>query len=227
MAINREQITEHDLPEAPAPRPPTGPRPVLGADGGYKAGLCGDACTYDPAEAKKLIKEGGGLPGGQIDDLVQRRHRLAQGVGRRRLQQHQQRAGQRQGVRRQPGRHLRRLPQPDRPASKMTGPFRAGWQMDYPLIQNFLQPLYYTDASSNDGQCSNADVRQAGQPGQRRVRHGRRRCRLPAGRGGRHATRWPPSRSGTRTAAPATRTGSRNVALNPFSVPVYNEIKVK
>ena len=34
---------------------------------------------------------------------------------------------------------------------KMTGLFRAGWQMDYPLIQNFLQPLYYTDASSNDG----------------------------------------------------------------------------
>ena len=25
--------------------------------------------------------------------------------------------------------------------SKMSGPFRAGWQMDYPLIQNFLQPL--------------------------------------------------------------------------------------
>lgn len=27
--------------------------------------------------------------------------------------------------------------------------------MDYPLIQNFLQPLYYTDASSNDGKWSN------------------------------------------------------------------------
>jgi ABC-type transport system substrate-binding protein len=37
---------------------------------------------------------------------------------------------------------------------KLTGPFRAGWQMDYPLIQNFLQPLYYTGASSNDGKWS-------------------------------------------------------------------------
>ena len=39
----------------------------------------------------------------------------------------------------------------------MTGPFRAGWQMDYPLIQNFLQPLYYTNASSNDGKWSNPE----------------------------------------------------------------------
>jgi len=38
----------------------------------------------------------------------------------------------------------------DLSADKMTSMFRAGWQMDYPLIQNFLQPLYYTDASSND-----------------------------------------------------------------------------
>lgn len=29
--------------------------------------------------------------------------------------------------------------------------------MDYPLIQNFLQPLYYTNASSNDGKWTNAD----------------------------------------------------------------------
>src|SRR5205085_12031071 len=42
-------------------------------------------------------------------------------------------------------------------AKQMTGPFRAGWQMDYPLIQNFLQPLYYTNASSNDGKWSNKD----------------------------------------------------------------------
>lgn len=29
--------------------------------------------------------------------------------------------------------------------------------MDYPLIQNFLQPLYYTDAPSNDGKWSNEE----------------------------------------------------------------------
>src|SRR5690606_20768179 len=35
-------------------------------------------------------------------------------------------------------------------SDEMTGMFRTGWQMDYPLIQNFLQPIFYTDASSND-----------------------------------------------------------------------------
>ena len=56
----------HDLPEAPAPPPPTGPPRCSATTGGYKDGLCGDACDYNPTEAKKLIQEGGGLPGGQI-----------------------------------------------------------------------------------------------------------------------------------------------------------------
>src|SRR5581483_196347 len=40
---------------------------------------------------------------------------------------------------------------------KVTGMFRSGWQMDYPLVQDFLQPLYYTDASSNYGKFSGSD----------------------------------------------------------------------
>ena len=31
----------------------------------------------------------------------------------------------------------------------MTGPFRMGWSMDYPSPQNFLEPLYTTDAGAN------------------------------------------------------------------------------
>lgn len=38
---------------------------------------------------------------------------------------------------------------------KMTGLFRAGWQLDYPSIENFLAPLYLTGAMSNDGDYSN------------------------------------------------------------------------
>ena len=37
------------------------------------------------------------------------------------------------------------------PSKQMKGLFRTGWQMDYPYIENFLQPLYQTGASSNDG----------------------------------------------------------------------------
>ncbi|MDQ1128168.1 ABC transporter substrate-binding protein [Microbacterium sp. SORGH_AS_0888] len=36
--------------------------------------------------------------------------------------------------------------------------FRTGWQADYPGMYNFLQPLYATGASSNDGGYSNPDV---------------------------------------------------------------------
>jgi oligopeptide transport system substrate-binding protein len=40
-------------------------------------------------------------------------------------------------------------------AHKMTSMFRTGWQMDYPSMQDFLEPLYATGASSNDGKYSN------------------------------------------------------------------------
>jgi oligopeptide transport system substrate-binding protein len=37
----------------------------------------------------------------------------------------------------------------------MTGPFRMGWSMDYPSPQNFLEPLYATDAGANFESYSN------------------------------------------------------------------------
>jgi ABC-type transport system substrate-binding protein len=38
----------------------------------------------------------------------------------------------------------------------MTGPFRMGWSMDYPSPQNFLEPLYATDAGANFASYSSA-----------------------------------------------------------------------
>jgi len=40
-------------------------------------------------------------------------------------------------------------------ARTITGAFRSGWQADYPGLYDFIQPLYYTKASSNDGDYSN------------------------------------------------------------------------
>src|SRR5436190_17755997 len=65
MAINREQITKVIFQKTRTPATDWN-SPVLGAKGGYKAGLCGDACEFDPAKAKQLIQEGGGLPGGRM-----------------------------------------------------------------------------------------------------------------------------------------------------------------
>lgn len=41
---------------------------------------------------------------------------------------------------------------------KMDGLFRTGWLMDYPHIENFLNPLYKTNASANDAFYSNKEL---------------------------------------------------------------------
>ncbi|MCZ9344396.1 ABC transporter substrate-binding protein, partial [Streptomyces sp. TRM76130] len=64
-AIDREQITKTIFHGTRTPATDW-TSPVLGADGGYEEGLCGEACQYRPDEARKLIEEGGGLPGGQV-----------------------------------------------------------------------------------------------------------------------------------------------------------------
>ncbi|MDX2679948.1 peptide ABC transporter substrate-binding protein [Streptomyces sp. NY05-11A] len=222
-AIDRKQITETIFQKTRTPATDW-TSPVLGKDGGFKEGLCGDACDYDPAAAKKLIQEGGGLPGGQVKitynadtgshrqwvDAVCNSINNALGNDKACVGNP---VGTFADFRNQIGDH------------KMSGPFRAGWQMDYPLIQNFLQPLYYTNASSNDGKWSDKDfdtlVNQANaetdsakavqtfQKAEEVVRDNMAAIPL-----------WYQNGS----AGYSQRLS--NVKLNPFSVPVYNEIKV-
>ncbi|MFE9446987.1 ABC transporter substrate-binding protein [Streptomyces sp. NPDC006739] len=223
MAINRGQITDTIFHRTRTPATDW-TSPVLGTAGGFKDGLCGSACDYDPARAKQLIKEGGGIPGGQVKitynadtgshkewvDAVCNSINNALGddnacVGNP--------VGTFADFRNRIGQH------------KLSGPFRAGWQMDYPLIQNFLQPLYYTGASSNDGKWSNKDfdklVDRANaetdtakavttfQEAEKVVRDNMAAIPL-----------WYQNGS----AGYSQRLSG--VALNPFSVPVYDEIKV-
>ena len=154
MAIDREQITETLFQKTRTPATDW-TSPVLGEDG-YRTGLCGEACEYNAAEAKRLIKEGGGLPGGQIKITYNAdtgSHRewvdaVCNSINNA-LDNDRACAGNPMGTFADYRNQITR--------SKLSGPFRAGWQMDYPLIQNFLQPLYYTNASSNDGKWSNAE----------------------------------------------------------------------
>ncbi|MFJ3232870.1 ABC transporter substrate-binding protein [Streptomyces sp. NPDC086787] len=223
MAINRKQITSTIFQRTRTPATDW-TSPVLGVDGGFQDGLCGDACDYDPARARQLIQEGGGIPGGRLKitynadsgshglwvDAVC--HSVNKALGNDKacvgnpigtFADYRSKISQKQ----------------------MPGPFRAGWQMDYPLIQNFLQPLYYTNASSNDGKWSNKEfdrrVDQANaetdtakavslfQKAEEVVRDNMAAIPL-----------WYQNGS----AGYSERLS--NVALNPFSVPVYNEIKV-
>ncbi|MFH9872842.1 ABC transporter substrate-binding protein, partial [Streptomyces olivaceus] len=140
MAINRDQITNQIFQKTRTPATDW-TSPVLGADGGFKKGLCGSPCEYDKAAAKKLIDEGGGIPGGQLKisynadtgshkewvDAVCNSINNVMGNNKACVGAP---IGTFADFRSQVS------------SQKLTGAWRAGWQMDYPLIQNFLQPLY-------------------------------------------------------------------------------------
>ncbi|MFJ6695722.1 ABC transporter substrate-binding protein [Streptomyces sp. NPDC091272] len=223
MAINRAQITDTIFQKTRTPATDW-TSPVLGAAGGYKAGLCGAACEYNAAEAKKLVAEGGGIPGGQMTisynadtgshkewvDAVCNSINNALGNNKACVGNP---IGTFADFRSQAGQQ------------KFTGPFRAGWQMDYPLIQNFLEPLYATGASSNDGKFSSKEfdglLKEANaetdttkattkfQEAEKVVAD--QMAAIPL---------WYQNGS----AAYSERTS--NVTLNPFSIPVYNQVKV-
>ncbi|BBC33204.1 Peptide ABC transporter substrate-binding protein [Streptomyces graminofaciens] len=222
-AIDRDQITETIFVKTRTPATDW-TSPVLGGDGGYKEGLCGDACEYDPDEAKKLIEEGGGLPGGQVKisyNADTGSHKqwvdaVCNSVNNA-LDNEKACVGNPVGTFADFRNQITQ--------QKISGPFRAGWQMDYPLIQNFLQPLYYTNASSNDGKWSNADfdklVDEANaeedtgtavekfQQAEEVVRDNMAAIPL-----------WYQNGSAGYSARLS------EVTLNPFSVPVYDQIKV-
>ncbi|MFF7196825.1 ABC transporter substrate-binding protein [Streptomyces sp. NPDC008079] len=224
MAINRQQITQQIFQNTRTPATDW-TSPVLGASGGYKAGLCGTECTYDAAKAKQLIQEGGGLPGGSITigynaDTGSHKEWVDAVCN---------------SINNVLGNNKACVGSPTGTFAdfrnkivnkQMDNPFRSGWQMDYPLIQNFLQPLYYTNASSNDSHYSNANfdklVNQANaetdtakavglfQDAERQLVKD-----MPA------IPLW------YQNGSAGYSDKITNVELNPFSVPVYNEIKVK
>ncbi|MFJ6747075.1 MULTISPECIES: ABC transporter substrate-binding protein [unclassified Streptomyces] len=223
MAINRELITNEIFQKTRTPASDW-TSPVLGADGGYKAGLCGDACVFDAAKAKQLVKEGGGLPGGKMTITYNAdtgSHKdwidaICNSVNNA-LDNDKACVGNPVGTFADFRNKIT--------ARQMPGPFRAGWQMDYPLIQNFLQPLYYTNGSSNDGVWSNPGfdklVNEANAATDTKEAVGKFQDaekilaeQMPG------IPLWYQNGSG------GYNDRITNVSLNSFSVPVYNEIKV-
>ncbi|MFC6060954.1 peptide ABC transporter substrate-binding protein [Streptomyces ochraceiscleroticus] len=153
MAIDRKQITEKIYNGTRTPATDL-TSPVLGAANGYSKDICGDACTYNPTEAKKLIKDGGGLPGGKMtisynadkDSHKEWVDAICNSVNKV-LGDDKACVGNPVGTF---GDFRSQITK-----GEMTSAFRAGWQMDYPQIENFLTPLYATGASSNDSHWSN------------------------------------------------------------------------
>ncbi|MCM3301261.1 ABC transporter substrate-binding protein [Streptomyces pseudogriseolus] len=223
MAIDRAQITDTIFQKTRTPATDW-TSPVLGEDGGFQDGLCGEFCEFKPDEARKLIEEGGGLPGGKVTitfnaDTGSHREWVNAVCNSINNALDNERACTANPV----GTFADFRNQiTDR---KMTGPFRAGWQMDYPLIQNFLQPLYYTNASSNDGKWSNKQfddlVSRANQETDTAKAVGLFQQAEEVVRDNMAAI---PLWYQNGSAGWSERLSS--VELNPFSVPVYNEIKV-
>ncbi|MFK4270753.1 peptide ABC transporter substrate-binding protein [Streptomyces milbemycinicus] len=223
MAINRPQITDRIFHGTRTPATDW-TSPVLRHQGGYRPGLCGDACSFDPVRARALIKAGGGLPGGRMTitynadtgshkDWVDAVCNSVNNVLR----------SDRACVGRPVGTFADyRNKMTDK---RMTGPFRAGWQMDYPLIQNFLQPLYYTDASSNDGHWSDTAFdrlvdRANGESGDGAAIAAFQDAEKIL------ATQMPAIPLWYQNGSAGYSSRLAGVALNQFSVPVYDRIKV-
>lgn len=223
MAIDREEVTEKIYHGTREPATDL-TSPVLKADGGYKAGLCGKTCTFDPKRAKKLIKQGGGLPGGKIT--------LTSNVDTGSHRQWMEAVCN--SINDTLGKNNACAVDPVPTFSefrnnisdkKMKGMFRTGWQMDYPLIQNFIQPLYYTDASSNDSHFSDP----AADKLMDKANSSQESAAVPTFQQAEKLIleQLPAIPLWYQNGNAGYSDHVSNVKLNPFSVPVFTDIKVK
>ncbi|OIV37354.1 peptide ABC transporter substrate-binding protein [Mangrovactinospora gilvigrisea] len=151
MAINRPQITKTVLQGSRTPSSAWTAEDTQG----YKAGTCGEFCTYNPTKAKELIKAGGGVPGNKITVLYN-----ADGGHKQWVDAVCNSITQATGV------ACAGDPKPDfktalnlevnkkLPANEL---FRNGWQADFPYIANFLTQTLATGADANYGAYSSPE----------------------------------------------------------------------
>lgn len=155
MAVNREEITEQIFHGTYTPAT-NWSSPVVD---GFEEGACGEFCTYDPDKAKEMLEEAkdkgfevpktlpmyynaDGDHKGWSEAFANSVSQVFDGEFKLVAKPYPTFAEMRADVN-------------DR---KIDGFFRTGWAMDFPHIENFLNPLVKTGASSNDGLYSNEKV---------------------------------------------------------------------
>jgi oligopeptide transport system substrate-binding protein len=146
MAINRAQITKTIFQGTRTPAVDFS-SPVVA---GYDPSICGEICVFDAAKAKAKLVEAGGFTGkleiaynadgghkSWVDAVCNSiKNTLAiDCVGKSYPD-------------------FKSLRDPITKGTMKTA-FRAGWQMDYPALENFLAPLYAKGAGSNDSHYDN------------------------------------------------------------------------
>lgn len=148
MAIDREQITK-TIFEGNR-KPLTGF--AMDLVPGYEPGACGEWCEYNPTEAKKLFDASGWTGPIQITSNADNGHKeWVEAV-----------CGQIQEALKtectfEPVATFGEIREAIN-ANAMTQIYRSGWLADYPLIENFLNPIFRTGGSSNDNGYSNPEV---------------------------------------------------------------------
>jgi len=146
MAINRDQITKTIFQGTRTPATDFS-SPVVA---GYSKDIGGGLFAYDPAKAKALLAEAGGFTGkleiaynadgghkAWVDAVCNSiKNAIAIDCA---------------------GKSYPDFKSLRDPITKgtMKSEFRAGWQMDYPALENFLAPLYAKGAGSNDSHYDN------------------------------------------------------------------------
>ncbi|WP_030669190.1 peptide ABC transporter substrate-binding protein [Streptomyces cellulosae] len=150
MAIDRDTITKTVLQGTREPATGWVAKGVLG----YQPNAAGDITKYDPAKAKALIKEGGGVPGNKISI------------------QYNADGGHKEWVEAVCNSITKAVGvactgdskadfQADlnaRDAHQVKSLYRSGWVLDYPFIANFIRDLFGTHSDGNQGGFSSKEI---------------------------------------------------------------------
>ncbi|BCY05645.1 putative peptide ABC transporter DppA [Actinoplanes sp. L3-i22] len=139
MAINRQEITDQIFLGSQSPAT-SFVSPVVA---GYRENTCGKNCEYNPTEAKALYQAAKGPSEIKITYNVDGNHKAWVDATCNQIKASL-------GINCVGGEEPKFADLLSKVEKKQpVGLIRLGWIMDYPLMENYLGPLYSTDGSSN------------------------------------------------------------------------------
>jgi len=148
LAIDREQIVKTVMNDTYAPADGYVSRGIEG----YRPGVCGEFCKFDPAKAKELFAKSGftgkltiasNADGGRKEPLVAACNSIKNALGVECDFVPATDFGQWRSIVNN---------------RQLTGMGRSDWSADYPSIENYLNPRYKSTGSSNDSTYNNPAV---------------------------------------------------------------------
>ncbi|MER5180341.1 ABC transporter substrate-binding protein [Streptomyces sp. NPDC002896] len=150
MAIDRDTITKTVLQGTREPATGWVAKGVLG----YQADLGTDIFKYDPAKAKELIKEGGGVPGNAISIQYN-----ADGGHKEWVEAVCNSITKATGVKcTGDSKADFQADLNARDAQEVKSMYRSGWVLDYPFNANFIRDLFGTKSAGNQSGFSNKEI---------------------------------------------------------------------